>query len=109
MAKFGRYMGVFYAIGIFIGALGIGYVQSNQAYVQLNNVVGGARWLWLAGRSYFGWCLRRDVGGIKPLPVTEKIVPFMAVFYCICHYRYSVEYRSSASSDWEYFLWGFHW
>ena len=33
---FGKFLGTFYAIGIFIGALGIGNMfQSNQAYVQL--------------------------------------------------------------------------
>ena len=43
MEGFGKFMGTFYAIGIFIGALGIGNMfQSNQAYVQLNNVSGGA-------------------------------------------------------------------
>lgn len=39
MTGFGKFMGTFYAIGIFIGALGIGNMfQSNQAYVQLNTV-----------------------------------------------------------------------
>ena len=43
MAKFGRYIGGFYAVGIFVGALGIGNMfQSNQAYVQLNHVADGA-------------------------------------------------------------------
>lgn len=43
MEGFGRFMGAFYAVGILIGALGIGNMfQSNQAYVQLNNVSGGA-------------------------------------------------------------------
>ena len=42
MDRFGKYIGAFYAIGIFIGALGIGNMfQSNQAYVQLNHVSGG--------------------------------------------------------------------
>jgi AGCS family alanine or glycine:cation symporter len=41
MEGFGKFIGTFYAIGIFIGALGIGNMfQSNQAYVQLNNVSG---------------------------------------------------------------------
>ena len=51
MGGFGKFMGTFYAIGIFIGALGIGNMfQSNQAYVQLNNVAGGA-----TRRSTAGW------------------------------------------------------
>lgn len=43
MDRFGKFIGAFYAVGIFIGALGIGNMfQSNQAYVQLNYVSGGA-------------------------------------------------------------------
>ena len=43
MDRFGKFIGAFYAVGIFIGALGIGNMfQSNQAYVQLNHVSGGA-------------------------------------------------------------------
>ena len=87
MAKFGRFMGVFYAIGIFIGALGIGNMfQSNQAYVQLNNVAGGALdgYGWLVGLILAGVVYAVIVGGIKSIArVTEKIVPFMAVFYCV--------------------------
>ena len=87
MAKFGRFMGVFYAIGIFIGALGIGNMfQSNQAYVQLNNVAGGSLdgYGWLVGLILAGVVYAVIVGGIKSIArVTEKIVPFMAVFYCV--------------------------
>lgn len=39
MKGFGKFMGTFYAVGIFIGALGIGNMfQSNRAYVRLNHV-----------------------------------------------------------------------
>jgi AGCS family alanine or glycine:cation symporter len=87
MAGFGKFLGTFYAIGIFIGALGIGNMfQSNQAYVQLNNVSGGALdgLGWLVGLVLAGVVFSVIIGGIKSIArVTEKIVPFMAVFYCL--------------------------
>ena len=87
MEGFGKFMGTFYAIGIFIGALGIGNMfQSNQAYVQLNNVSGGALdgLGWLVGLILAGVVFSVIVGGIKSIArVTEKIVPFMAIFYCL--------------------------
>ena len=87
MEGFGKFMGTFYAIGIFIGALGIGNMfQSNQAYVQLNNVSGGALdgLGWLVGLVLAGVVFSVIIGGIKSIArVTEKIVPFMAVFYCL--------------------------
>jgi AGCS family alanine or glycine:cation symporter len=87
MEGFGKFMGTFYAIGIFIGALGIGNMfQSNQAYVQLNNVSGGALdgLGWLVGLILAGIVFSVIVGGIKSIArVTEKIVPFMAIFYCL--------------------------
>ncbi len=87
MEGFGKFMGTFYAIGIFIGALGIGNMfQSNQAYVQLNNVSGGALdgLGWLVGLILAGVVFAVIVGGIKSIArVTEKVVPFMAIFYCL--------------------------
>ena len=87
MEGFGKFMGTFYAVGIFIGALGIGNMfQSNQAYVQLNNVTGGALdgFGWLVGLILAAVVFAVIVGGIKSIArVTEKIVPFMAVFYCL--------------------------
>ena len=87
MEGFGKFMGAFYAIGIFIGALGIGNMfQSNQAYVQLNHVFGGSLdgFGWLVGLVLAGLVYLVIVGGIKSIArVTEKIVPFMAVFYCL--------------------------
>lgn len=85
-AGLGRFMGSFYAVGIFIGALGIGNMfQSNQAYVQLNTVAGGALdgMGWLVGVILAGIVFAVIVGGIRSIAaVTEKIVPFMAVLYC---------------------------
>jgi AGCS family alanine or glycine:cation symporter len=87
MGGFGRFMGTFYAIGIFIGALGIGNMfQSNQAYVQLNTVTGGALdgYGWLVGLILAAVVFAVIIGGIKSIAkVTEKIVPFMAIFYCL--------------------------
>ncbi len=87
MASFGKFMGSFYAIGIFIGALGIGNMfQSNQAYVQLNNVTGGALdgHGWLVGIVMATVVFSVIIGGIKSIAkVAEKIVPFMAIFYCL--------------------------
>ena len=87
MAGFGKFIGTFYAIGIFIGALGIGNMfQSNQAYVQLNNVTGGLfdGLGWLVGIGMAIVVFMVIVGGIKSIAsVTEKIVPFMALFYCV--------------------------
>lgn len=88
----GKFMGRFYAIGIVIGCMGIGNMfQSNQAYVQFVNVTGGADHSWLADKGWlFGSLLALlvatvIVGGIKSIArVTEKIVPFMAFFYCAC-------------------------
>ncbi len=87
MAGFGKFMGTFYAVGIFIGALGIGNMfQSNQAYVQLNNVSGGALdgYGWAVGLVMALVVFMVIIGGIKSIAkVTEKIVPFMAIMYCV--------------------------
>ncbi|MCU9849793.1 alanine:cation symporter family protein [Defluviimonas sp. WL0024] len=87
MEGFGKVIGTFYAIGIFVGALGIGNMfQSNQAYVQLNTVAGGRLdgYGWLIGLILAAVVFAVIIGGIKSIArVTEKIVPFMAVFYCV--------------------------
>lgn len=87
MVGFGKFMGSFYAIGIFIGALGIGNMfQSNQAYVQLNNVSGGALdgYGWLVGLILAAVVFAVIIGGIKSIAkVAEKLVPFMAAFYIL--------------------------
>lgn len=87
MAGFGKFMGSFYAVGIFIGALGIGNMfQSNQAYVQLNHVSGGALdgYGWLVGLILAAVVFAVIIGGIISIAkVAEKIVPFMAAFYCL--------------------------
>ena len=86
MDGLGKFLGMFYAIGIFIGALGIGNMfQSNQAYVQLNHVAGGALdgYGWVVGLILAFIVFIVIIGGIKSIArVTEKIVPFMAILYC---------------------------
>lgn len=86
--KLGKFMGAFYAVGIFIGCLGIGNMfQSNQAFSQFVNVTGGET-SWFADKGWlFGIVLAALVGfviigGIKSIArVTEKVVPFMAILY----------------------------
>ena len=83
--KLGRVLGAIYAVGILLGALGIGNLfQSNQAYEQLVSVWGdqvSAVWV---GLSLSLLVLSVILGGIKSIAkVTEKIVPFMAILYCL--------------------------
>jgi AGCS family alanine or glycine:cation symporter len=88
-ARLGRGLGVFYAMGIVIGCLGIGNMfQANQAYLQVVTITGGET-SWLADKGWlFGLALALTValvilGGIKSIArVTGKVVPFMAVLYC---------------------------
>ena len=87
MGGLGKFMGAFFAVGIAIGAMGIGNMfQSNQAYVQLNYVTGGALdgLGWLVGLIMAAVVFAVIVGGIKSIAsVTEKIVPLMAGLYCL--------------------------
>ena len=86
--KLGRGLGIFYAIGIVIGCLGIGNMfQSNQAFAQLLAVSGGEAGA-LSGRGWLVGMLLAVlvgsviVGGIRSIArVTERIVPFMAGLY----------------------------
>ncbi len=84
--KLGKALGMFFAVGILLGALGIGNMfQSNQAYEQLNVIANGALdgFGWLIGLILAGMVFLVIIGGIKSIAkVTEKIVPFMAVWYC---------------------------
>ena len=90
--RIGKFMAKFYAVGIVIGCMGIGNMfQSNQAYVQFVNVTGGIdnSWFsdkgWLFGLVIAGVVAAVVIGGIKSIArVTEKVVPFMAIFYVIC-------------------------
>ncbi len=84
----GRGLGLFFAASIVVGCLGIGNMfQSNQAYVLLVAVTGGAESMWVGKGWLFGAILAALVaiiiiGGIKGIArVTEKLVPFMVVTY----------------------------
>ncbi len=88
LPRLGRIIGGFYAVGIFIGCLGIGNMfQSNQAYAQFLNVSGGAASPFAGMGWLFGLALAFCVGfviigGLTTIVrVTEKIVPLMAALY----------------------------
>ena len=83
--KFGRFLGMIYAVGILLGALGIGNLfQSNQAYEQLVSVWGDSIQPVWVGIGLALLVLSVILGGIKSIAkVTEKIVPFMAILYCV--------------------------
>ncbi len=88
--KLGKFLGVFFAITVIFGCLGAGNMfQANQAYVQFVNITGGddsflADKGWLFGLVIATVVAVVIIGGIKSIArVTEKIVPFMAVFYLL--------------------------
>ena len=85
----GKFLGAFFAITMIFGCLGAGNMfQANQAYVQFVNITGGEEGSFLADKGWlFGLVFAVVVavviiGGIKSIAkVTEKVVPFMAIFY----------------------------
>ncbi|NQV95993.1 MAG: alanine:cation symporter family protein [Sphingomonadales bacterium] len=86
--NFGKFLGIFYAISIVIGCLGIGNMfQSNQAFQQILQVTGGEQsallgYGWAAGLAMAGLVALIILGGIKSIGrVTSKLVPFMVVLY----------------------------
>ena len=88
--RLGKALGVFYAVGIFIGCLGIGNMwQSNQAFMQFVEVTGGEQsWFadkgWLFGIAFAVVVGAVILGGIKTIAkVTEKVVPFMGILYLV--------------------------
>lgn len=88
--KLGKFLGVFFAITVIFGCLGGGNMfQANQAYVQFVNITGGddsflADKGWLFGLVFAIIVGIVIIGGIKSIAkVTEKVVPFMAVFYLL--------------------------
>lgn len=86
----GKFLGLFFAVSIVIGCLGIGNMfQSNQAFIQLLEVTGGSEsplqgYGWAAGvvmALLVGLIL---IGGIKSIgKTTAKLVPFMILLYVI--------------------------
>ena len=86
----GKFLGLFYAISIIIGCLGIGNMfQSNQAYVQLLHVTGGETGPlqglgWGVGIALALIVALIILGGIKSIArVTSRLVPFMILLYII--------------------------
>ena len=88
--RLGRALGVFYALGIVVGCLGIGNMfQSNQAFTQLVGITGGEASP-IAGR---GWAVGLAlaivvglviIGGIRSIArVTQRLVPLMAALYLL--------------------------
>lgn len=90
LPSLGKFLGVFYAISIIIGCLGIGNMfQSNQAYVQLLHVTGGETGPlqgagWIVGIVLALLVALIILGGIKSIArVTSRLVPFMVLVYVI--------------------------
>lgn len=88
MPGIGKFLAVFFAVCCILGSLGGGNMfQSNQAALQIVNVLGGEEtWLgqnrWLIGVAFAVLVGVVIIGGIKSIAkVTEKIVPSMAVIY----------------------------
>ena len=84
----GKFLGVFFAITVIFGCLGGGNMfQANQAYVQFVAITGGegsflADKGWLFGLIFAVIVAVVIIGGIRSIAkVTEKVVPFMALFY----------------------------
>ena len=99
---FSKYLAKFYALGIVVGSLGMGNMfQSNQAFVQFVGITGGeASWFsdqgWLFGLILAFAIGAIIIGGLKSIvKFTEKVVPFMAVFYVVmCLVILSLNYEA---------------
>jgi AGCS family alanine or glycine:cation symporter len=92
-AGLGKVLAAAFAVFCIFGSLGGGNAfQSNQAFAQMRSVTGGEDGPLGSGASgvIFGIILAAFVGvviigGIKRIAkVTDKLVPFMAVFYVTC-------------------------
>lgn len=90
LGSLGKFLGLFFAISIVIGCLGIGNMfQSNQAYVQLLQVTGNESSIlqdkgWLVGLFMAVFVALIIIGGIKSIArVTVKLVPFMILIYIV--------------------------
>ena len=88
--RVGKALGIFYALSMVIGCLGIGNMfQSNQAASILTNVTGGSDSIFFGQAWVIGVLLALAVGvviigGIKSIAATtSKLVPGMALLYVI--------------------------
>ncbi|EPX82503.1 alanine/glycine:cation symporter family protein [Salipiger mucosus] len=80
----GKIFAILFCIFTILGALGGGNMfQANQAHAQLSGVLGEYPG-WITGLLLAGVTFIVIVGGIKSIAqVTEKVVPFMGIFYVI--------------------------
>jgi AGCS family alanine or glycine:cation symporter len=88
--RWGKALGVFYAVSLVIGCFGIGNMfQSNQAYVQFVVITGGEESFFADKGWLFGLLIAVAVGvviigGIKSIArVAGHVVPFMGILYAI--------------------------
>ena len=88
--RLGRSLGLFYAVAMVFGCLGIGNMfQSNQATAIFIDVTGGADSYfadkaWLVGLLMAGCVALVIIGGIRSIAKTAaKLVPFMALLYVL--------------------------
>lgn len=86
----GKALGVFYAIAVVIGCLGIGNMfQSNQATAILIDVTGAENSIldgsaWVVGLIFAIAVGAVIIGGIKSIAsTTVRLVPFMAILYVL--------------------------
>ena len=86
----GKALGVFYAIAVVIGCLGIGNMfQSNQATAILIDVTGAENSIldgnaWIVGLIFAIAVGAVIIGGIKSIALTTvRLVPFMAILYML--------------------------
>lgn len=89
-AALGKFLAVFFAIACIFGSFGGGNMfQANQAFQQVVIVTGGASSFmadkgWLFGLILAVLTGAVIIGGIKSIArVTEKLVPFMAIWYLV--------------------------
>lgn len=102
----GKGMGVFYALALVIGCLGIGNMfQSNQAYAQVLVITGGqasvlADMGWLFGLGLAATVAAVIIGGIQSIArVAAILVPVMAILYvlsCVIVIALSAEHLPGA-------------
>ncbi|MGR3803153.1 alanine/glycine:cation symporter family protein [Marinibacterium profundimaris] len=80
----GPILAVLFCIFTILGALGGGNMfQANQAHAQISGVLGDYPG-WITGILLAGVAFAVIVGGLKSIAsVTEKVVPFMGVFYVV--------------------------
>ena len=80
----GPILAVLFCVFTILGALGGGNMfQANQAHAQISGVVGDYPG-WITGLVLAGVAFAVIVGGLKSIArVTEKVVPFMGIFYVV--------------------------